>query len=143
MADPNTYTARSGRMVKEDGTVVNVVDEGMPVSLTGGIVQVAEVSAVTILAGSSSIVLTAPNVVVSDFKKISVGFNADASHPVRTALHWQPTGGATYLLEEVINGTSSRSLTNHIETKGIRCAVQIFNDDTVDHTYDVVVLGVR
>jgi hypothetical protein len=111
--------------------------------LTGSIVQVATALQVTILAGSSSIVLTAPDVVVSDFKKIIVGFNADASHPVRTTLHWQPTGGATYLLEEILSVTASRTLTNHIEAKGIRCAVQVFNDDTVDHTYDVVVLGVR
>jgi hypothetical protein len=144
---PGTVPGFVPQHVLIDGVTYVKTGEGNPLpttaQLTGSIDQVATASQVTVLGGSSSIVLAAPDVYVDDFKKIIVGFNADAAHSTRTALHWQPTGGSTYLLEEILSVTAARTLTNHIEAKGIRCAVQVFNDDTVDHTYDVVVLGVR
>lgn len=47
MPDINKMAPRSGRILKEDGTVINIADAGLPVKLTGSIGEDARVYRVT------------------------------------------------------------------------------------------------
>ena len=128
------------RILDKDGNPISS-DNGLPVQLTGSIVEKQPVNNETVVAGATSLITFRPERTI---KAYSVLLKADASHPHKFRL--------VEFFGDFLGGVGNwfdgipRSQANDLEQKFPKqdvvgaagtYRIEITNDDVVDHVYNV------
>lgn len=123
----------------------------VPVSFSArkSVRELHRVAALVVPAGASGTVVSLNDV---DATFITLLCRADVGHPHEPSIQWlAQTGGtpgvnasimASFVPDDIRWDGNGRFATQWIEAISPRVTIYIRNQDTVDHTYDVVVSGI-